>query len=228
MNDDFFRFPHTPHIQWLGSGEPRGDKLLSGNEVNELLSAELTVEEKIDGANVGFSVGSDGKLRAQNRGAWIERDAGGQFKHLWRWIKRYEPDLISLLDNNLILFGEWCYAFHSLAYQSLPDWFVGFDLYDRKAGRFYSVPRRDELLTLLDLKPIESLTSGTFSIEQLLALLNKPSRYGSDKIEGIYLRQDQGEWLKQRAKLVRSDFTQSIGEHWSKKGIVPNQVFNQI
>ncbi len=79
MADVFFRFPHTPHVQWLGSGEPRGDKLLSASEVNELLLAELTVEEKIDGANVGFSVGPDGKLRAQNRGAWIERDTGGQF-----------------------------------------------------------------------------------------------------------------------------------------------------
>lgn len=158
----FFQFPHTPHIQWLGSGEPRGDKLLSANEVKELLQAELTVEEKIDGANIGFSVGGDGKLRAQNRGAWIERDAGGQFKHLWRWVQRYEQDLISLLGTDLILFGEWCYACHSLAYQSLPDWFVGFDIYDRAAGRFYSAPRRNELFALLEITPIQPLAAGAF------------------------------------------------------------------
>ena len=161
MADDFFRFPHTPHIQWLGSGKPRGDKLLSANEVKELLQAELTVEEKIDGANVGFSVDADGKLRAQNRGAWIEQDAGGQFKHLWRWAKRYEQDLISLLGTDLILFGEWCYACHSLAYQSLPDWFVGFDVYDRAAGRFYSVIRRNELFALLEITQSSPLPQAT-------------------------------------------------------------------
>nr|MDT0252543.1 hypothetical protein [Endozoicomonas sp.] len=71
MTTDFFRFPQTPHIQWLGSGKPRGDKMLSATDAEELLQAELTVEEKIDGANVGFSVSTDEKLRAQNRGAWL-------------------------------------------------------------------------------------------------------------------------------------------------------------
>ena len=55
---DFFWFPRAPHVQWLGSGEPRGDKLLSTSKANELLLAELTVEEKVDGANVGLSASS--------------------------------------------------------------------------------------------------------------------------------------------------------------------------
>ena len=82
MRADFFRFPHTPHILWLGEGEPRGDKMLFAPEVETMLSTPLTIEEKVDGANVGFSVGNDGRLRIQNRGAWVERDAGGQFKYL--------------------------------------------------------------------------------------------------------------------------------------------------
>ena len=35
---DFFRFPHTPHIAWLGQGTPRDDKVLSPDEVVLLLS----------------------------------------------------------------------------------------------------------------------------------------------------------------------------------------------
>ncbi|MGV3590570.1 MAG: DNA ligase, partial [Gammaproteobacteria bacterium] len=27
--DEFFRFPHTPHIAWLGAGMPRDDKVLA-------------------------------------------------------------------------------------------------------------------------------------------------------------------------------------------------------
>ena len=52
---DFFRFPQTPHVQWLSSGEPREDKLLSTSKANELLLADLTVEEKVDGASVSLS-----------------------------------------------------------------------------------------------------------------------------------------------------------------------------
>jgi len=68
---DFFRFPHTPHLAWLGPGAPRDDKVLTPAEVRELLNGEVVVEEKIDGANLGLSLAPDGSLRAQNRGQYL-------------------------------------------------------------------------------------------------------------------------------------------------------------
>ena len=65
---EFFRFPHTPHIAWLASGSPRDDKVLSLEDAEILLAGEVVIEEKIDGANLGFSIGSDGLLCVQNRG----------------------------------------------------------------------------------------------------------------------------------------------------------------
>ena len=65
---DFFRFPHTPHLAWLGAGSPRDDKVLSAAQAQALLAGEVVVEEKLDGANLGFSLATDGELRAQNRG----------------------------------------------------------------------------------------------------------------------------------------------------------------
>ena len=224
MSADFFRFPHTPHIEWLGEGSPRGDKLLPVPLVEKMLESNLTIEEKVDGANVGFSLDAGGKLRAQNRGAWIDRQAGGQFKHLWSWLRRLERDLEDVLGQNLMLFGEWCYACHSLPYAELPDWFIGFDVYDRAEKKFYSVAKRNKLLELSGIEVIKPVSTGNFSKSELIELLDKPSFYGSDRLEGLYLRLDEGDWLRQRAKLVRSDFTQAIGEHWVRKGIVANQV----
>ena len=40
-------------------------------------------------------------------------------------------------------FGEWCAARHSLDYGALPDWWLLFDIYDRRAGAFWSTARRD-------------------------------------------------------------------------------------
>ena len=50
---EFFRFPHTCHLLWLGEGEPRGDKVLTPPEANLLLENEIIIEEKLDGAKAG-------------------------------------------------------------------------------------------------------------------------------------------------------------------------------
>ena len=65
---DFFRFPRTPHLAWLGAGSPRDDKLLAPVDAAELLAGEVTVEEKIDGANLGLSL-DEHQRRCQLHGA---------------------------------------------------------------------------------------------------------------------------------------------------------------
>ena len=60
MTTKFFRFPHT-----------RDDKVLSHAEVASLLSGEVVVEEKLDGANVGLSLDANGNLVVQNRGQYL-------------------------------------------------------------------------------------------------------------------------------------------------------------
>jgi len=118
---DFFRFPHTSHIAWLGQGRPRDDKVLSPEEARAFLQADIIIEEKVDGANLGFSVSSQGELRAQNRGHYLEHPFSGQFSRLETYLAQHEDGLIDALSGGLILFGEWCAARHSLGYERLPD-----------------------------------------------------------------------------------------------------------
>jgi len=79
---DFFRFPHTPHIAWLAEGAPRNDKVLSLAEAAEILAGDVVLEEKLDGANLGFSVSLNGTVCAQNRGQYLEQPYQGQFGRL--------------------------------------------------------------------------------------------------------------------------------------------------
>ncbi len=67
MTEAFHKFPHTPHLLWLGDGSPRDDKLLKPAEVSDFLSGEVIIEEKVDGANLGLSLGRDNRVRAQSR-----------------------------------------------------------------------------------------------------------------------------------------------------------------
>ena len=58
--NDFFKFPSTPHLAVLLGVDVRGDKVMSEKERDEFLRHEITVEEKIDGANLGISFDGDG------------------------------------------------------------------------------------------------------------------------------------------------------------------------
>src|SRR5690606_6231534 len=144
---DFIRFPRTPHLVWLGADAPGDDKLLAPDEADGLLSHEVIVEEKVDGTNIGLSVDEDDMVRVQRRGENVSLDAPHpQFKPLRHWLAMHRLPLVEGLGRTRILFGEWCYARHSVQYDRLPDWFVAFDVFDRAAGRFWSVERRNALL----------------------------------------------------------------------------------
>lgn len=220
----FFRFPHTPNIALLGKGTPRDDKVLSSEEAHALLTGEVVVEEKLDGANLGFSVSPDGAVRIQNRGQYLSEPYTGQFEKLSTWFKFHSDGLFDALGGELILFGEWCAARHSLDYDNLPDWFLVFDVYDRKFRRFWSTARRNELATRLGLSFVPRLYHGQITLEELKQILqSQPSAYRSGPLEGVVIRRESVDWLEARAKLVRPEFTQAIGEHWRRRAIEWNR-----
>jgi ATP-dependent RNA circularization protein (DNA/RNA ligase family) len=220
----FFRFPHTPHIAWLGDGQPREDKVLVPHEAAELLAGEVLVEEKIDGANVGLSVSPEGDIVAQNRGGYLTRThAHEQFRPLWPWLDRHRDALFDALGDRLVLFGEWCYACHSVPYDQLPDWFLCFDVYDRTAKLFWSADRRNTLLAQIGIEPAPEVARGRFTLKKLESLITH-SRVGNGDMEGVVVRAEADGCVTSRGKLVAARFTQQIEEHWSRGPVRPNSL----
>ncbi len=223
MKEDFFKFPSTPHLATLPGVDIRDDKVLTASERNEFLRHELIIEEKVDGANLGISFDPEGNIRAQNRGAYLQFPGSGQWKKLGEWLALRTDVLFDNLSECHILFGEWCYARHSVFYDQLPDWFLGFDIYDRRSHRFLSTWRRDRLLRKMHLSKVPMIARGRFTTPAIETLLSH-SKFTDQPAEGLYLRFDQGDWLGQRAKLVRRSFIQSVEQHWFRSGIRPNRL----
>lgn len=223
MKDGFFKFPSTPHLTILPGVKVRDDKVLTEAERNDFLQHNLVVEEKIDGANLGISFDSKASILIQNRGSYLDLPASGQWKTLEQWLIPKIDLIFEIMADRYILFGEWCYAQHAVFYNRLPDWFLGFDLYDKKTGKFLSVERRNKAFIKMGIAKVPLLANGHFSFSDLEQLLSH-SRISDQSAEGLYLRIDQGDWLLQRAKLVRSSFIQSIEKHWSRSAIKPNQL----
>lgn len=223
----FFRFPHTPHLAWLSPGTPRDDKVLAADEAAALLAGEVIVEEKLDGANLGISLAEDGALRFQNRGQYLRPPFAGQFRRLSDWIATHEEALRSDLSPGLMLFGEWCAARHSVAYDRLPDWLIVFDVYDRSEDQFFSTARRDALAERLSLAVVRTVSRGRTTLADLTRRLHaEPSRYREGPIEGFVIRMQTSDWLLARAKLVHPGFVQSIDDHWRRRRIEWNRVAN--
>jgi len=226
--NEFFKFPSTPHLLADDTLSIRDDKVMSDSECKEFLVHEITVEEKVDGANLGISFDDSWNIRIQNRGAYLNPSEGGQWKHLKGWLNLREEELLEVLTNRYILFGEWCYARHSVTYSCLPDWLLGFDIYDKSAKRFLSALHRNTLLNKMGIAIIPLLGSGRFTIADL-KLFFAHSKLGDNPAEGIYLRWDSERWLEARAKWVRPCFIQAIDHHWTRSQMQPNQlIFSHV
>ncbi len=223
MKDDFVKFPSTPHLAVLSGVEIRGDKVLTEPERNAFLMHELLVEEKVDGANLGISFDSEGNIRIQNRGGYLHLPGSGQWKKLGDWLAVRMDSLFENLADRYILFGEWCYAQHLIYYERLPDWFLGYDIYDKLSGRFLSSNRRNHLCGKIHINRVPVIARGRFLLPELLKLLVR-SQLTDQSAEGLYLRYDQNKWLVQRAKLVRPEFIRSVEKHWSRTAIRPNRL----
>jgi ATP-dependent RNA circularization protein (DNA/RNA ligase family) len=221
--DPFLKFPHTPHLVWLGGSPLRGDKVLSPVEADAFLAGEVIVEEKVDGTNLGLSIDDQGNLRVQCRGSYLIRKGQPQLATLWPWLSERRDALVETLSPHLILFGEWCYAQHTVHYDNLPDWFLAFDVYDGRTGEFWCKHERDALAVSLGIEAVPALAEGIFARTELLSLLGD-SHLGSVPMEGIYLRKEDGRRLISRAKIVGPEFAQSIGEHWTGRPLRRNAV----
>ena len=222
MAEPFHKFPHTPHLLWLGDGAPREDKVLTPGEVAAFLAGELIIEEKVDGANMGLSLGPDGRVRAQSRGNYLAPGrCHAQWNPLWPWLAERRGHLEEALQGGLMLFGEWCHARHTVPYDALPDWFLGFDIFEPATNRFWSVDRRNALLAECGLVHIPEVRRGRITLKQIPPLLVQ-SAVGRVPMEGLYFRRERDGLLEARAKVVSAGFKQQIEEHWTRRGVVPN------
>lgn len=227
-----FKFPRTRHLVDLGSCTS-DDLRMSREDARQLLRLartnywHMTVEEKVDGANIGFSVTEDGEIQVQNRSHYVNSSSHVQFRLLNRFVAGYEADIRAVCEGRRVLFGEWMYARHSVRYTRLPSYFLAFDVYDTSAGKFLSRRAFDELLDRTSLQRVHRFDLGhVWGLEELeSALLEQRSMYTDDAMEGVYLRADRGDWLVERCKLVRKGFICG-NEHWSARRVELNGMSN--
>jgi YD repeat-containing protein len=141
------KYPRTPHLE--GSRLQVGDHDVDQVALDDLRGAYVVVEEKLDGANAGISIGDDGKLQLQSRGHVL---VGGPRERHWdlfkRWAAARADALARLAADGRVVYGEWLYAKHTIYYDCLPHYFMEFDVREPD-GTFWSTARREAAIAEL-------------------------------------------------------------------------------
>ncbi len=211
MYDDYFvKFPKT-HWLPVSKKQHKSERYLSKTEVEELFSGKVNISEKLDGANIGLSF-KNGELILQKRGGIIgtgEHPQYGAFKD-WAY-QRY--NVFSRLPQDLIIFGEWMFAKHSIHYTCLPDYFFMFDVW--QDGEFLPIEERDSLASMLGIYTPPVIYEGILSVHDVPKLVAQ-SAYSEERMEGIVARNSNI-----RGKYVRDDFIAG-NVHWTKQSFTRN------
>ncbi|KFX98968.1 hypothetical protein V490_02017 [Pseudogymnoascus sp. VKM F-3557] len=223
------KFPRTPHLIDLGA--VGSDDILLPSAPIPTPGCTVLITEKIDGANMGFSLSADRQLLVQNRSHFVNSSSHSQFKKLDSWIERHREELFGLLNRDkyfpqrYILYGEWMHAVHSVSYTALPDRFLAFDLFDRAERKFVN---RETLETLLHGTQIHITKvmekRGTIPTDsELKALVEQQSAFAEGRVEGVVVKIEDKNWVKWRGKVVRGDFLAG-NQHWSKNIMQENGI----
>lgn len=253
MTPPIHRYPRTTHLD--GSGlQPDDDP--NTVPMRFLAGKHVVIEEKMDGANSGIRFDAASlELRLQSRGHYLAGGGRErQFDLFKQWAQAASGRLLDALGTRYQLYGEWVYAKHTIFYDALPHYFLEFDVLDLETGAFLDTPRRAELLRGLPLVPVRVLYAGEWPGEAAVRAMVGASAFIttdagdtlsadtaalgwnvelthrqtdlSGRMEGLYIKVEEGGEVTERYKFVRRDFLQTaIGEgHWQDRPIIPNRL----
>lgn len=228
------KLPRTLHIE--GSRLAPGKSDPDAIPFSKLQGQFLVIEEKVDGSSVSIALDNSLNLEIDHRGSPA---IGKEYDHLHDWAENHWEDLVLLLGERYVLFGEWMKNKHAIFYDKLPHYFLESDVYDKERKIWLSTNARNVLLSksrfikqvpvIAAIKPnqLSQITdlvgiSKYQSPDWKKALRSKCNMLGLDYIrtlnetddsglmEGLYIKHEDDFQVLNRYKYVRYEFLQSI------------------
>ena len=202
------KYGRTFHLP-LSPGATSDDKVMPSHD--GLMVKDVVVTEKMDGENTTIHAGGT-YARSPDSRNHPSRD----------WLKAFAAGICPYLAEGERIIGENLYARHSIAYDALPSYYLGFawivgdqvQSWDRTLARFAD----------LGIQPVTTLYRG-------------PYRAGlfEDLASTLDLSRQEGFVARTAAAFVESDMPTRVGKfvreghvqsetHWMKGELVPNRL----
>lgn len=202
------KYGRTFHLP-ISPGATSDDKIMSS--LDGLMVNDLVVTEKMDGENTTIHAGGS-HARSPDSRYHPSRD----------WLKAFAAGISPYLTEGERIVGENLYARHSVAYDALPSYFLGFawiigdevQSWDRAQARFEE----------LGVQPVPTLYRGPYR----LGLFDEVA-------QAIDLTKQEGFVARVAASFAETDMPTRMGKyvreghvqserHWMKAELIPNRL----
>lgn len=204
-------YPRIPHLDKSISNMTHDDI-----QLDESLQFPLTcwVEEKLDGANMGISWTSGPVIRNRNhilKKGYIDKDTPAklQFRPAWNWLHEHSAEVRKIMSEThttITIYGEWCFAKHSIEYDKLPDYFIAYDIYSAEDEKFFAPNIVESLLSNTNIKFIKPYQVTFNSIQEIINYSEKKSDYRDGIREGIVIKLSDERYVTKSFKVVNKHF----------------------
>lgn len=213
------KYNRTFHFPW-SAGCTNDDKIAAS--VEKLIGIPIVITEKMDGSNTSL----------ESKGCFSRSHAGAPTHASFDMLKVLQSSVGYRIDKSTQLFGEWCYAKHSIEYGELPGYFLLFGV--RYLGDLDSWDSWDGVKLwseAIEVPTVPVLFEGTVESEKELqklteSFMTQPSACGGIR-EGVVVRKACGfmdeEFSESVMKCVRANHVQT-SEHWKDQVIVRNKL----
>ncbi|WP_026352209.1 RNA ligase family protein [Yoonia vestfoldensis] len=202
------KYGRTYHLP-ISPGATSDDKIMSSLEA--LMVQDIVVTEKMDGENTTIHAGGT-HARSPDSRYHPSRD----------WLKAFAAGISPSLTEGERIVGENLYARHSVAYDALPSYFLGFawivgdevQSWDLTQARFKD----------LGVQPVPTLYRGPY----------RPSLF-DDLTAALDLTRQEGFVARDASSFAEADMSIRMGKyvreghvvsetHWMKSALVPNRL----
>lgn len=215
------KYNRTFHLPW-SPGATNDDKIAVS--VDTLIGVPIVITEKMDGSNASL----------ETEGCFSRSHSGAPTHPSFDGLKALHASVKYIIDPGVQLFGEWCFALHSIAYNELLSYFMLFGVrYLQPSGnhRWGGWNDVNSWAGDIGVATVPELYVGRVTTEKELkqlvnSFMNQSSVCGGIR-EGVVVRLASGfddvDFSKSVMKCVRANHVQT-SEHWKDQEIIKNKL----
>lgn len=209
MTNKRTKYPRTFHLPF-SPGKSSDDKSLK--DLSPFENKEVVVTVKMDGENTTLY-----------RDGFHARSIDSRHHPSRDWLARWHASIAHDIPNGWRICGENLYAQHSIVYDDLPSYFLGFSIWDEHNNAL-DWDSTLEYFDIIGIHPVDTIYRGIFNEQKIPDLVNE---FDTIKNEGFVVRLcesfNYSDFNKSVAKWVRKGHVQTT-KHWMHTSVNPNNL----
>jgi len=208
----YVKYPRTHHLPW-SPGVNDDDRII--RSLSNFLGKRVIISKKMDGENTTMYTDHIHARSIDSRGG-ADR----------AWVKQFWAGIAHDIPQDWRICGENLWAEHSIHYDNLPSYFMGFSIWNER-NECLSWDDTLQYFDLLGITPVPVIYDGVYNEDEILEL-GKSLNWNTDERFVIRLAYSftYGQFKDSVVKWVRKGHVQS-SHHWRQKTFVQNGLVNK-